>query len=236
MRVPVLATYGMWNVWCREVFSDEAMACRDPFYIGHERTLRMQLFQHEVGDDSVLEPWLTQPASRARGWGNAWGVEETHSGRVEGGSWQFRPPVAQWSDVAKLIQESLANACRHSKSKRLFAEQRLDGNVLRVVARVTNDAGDISAGRTRARFREIAQQWLDPRQPGQFNQALMELGATLCAPRNPQCLMCPLAALCRTCGEHKTPTRPRMLSKEVARALADSFQDWRKCPESRHHR
>jgi len=43
-RVPILATYGMWNVWCREVFADEAMACRDPFYRSYERTLRMALF------------------------------------------------------------------------------------------------------------------------------------------------------------------------------------------------
>jgi A/G-specific adenine glycosylase len=73
----------------------------------------------------------------------------------------------------------------------------LDGNVLRVVARATNDPGDISAGRTRERFREIAQQWLDPREAGHFNQALMELGATVCLPRNPLCLVCPLAACCR---------------------------------------
>ena len=38
----------------------------------------------------------------------------------------------------------------------------LDGNVMRVVARLTNDAADIGASRTRARFRGIAQQWLDP--------------------------------------------------------------------------
>jgi A/G-specific adenine glycosylase len=73
----------------------------------------------------------------------------------------------------------------------------LDGNVLRVVARVENDAADIDAARTRERFRAIAQEWLDPQQPGQFNQALMELGATVCLPRNPLCLVCPLAACCR---------------------------------------
>ena len=101
-RVPVLATFGMWNVWCREVFSDRAMACRDPFYRAHERTLRMRLFQHSVGDDSVLEPWITQGAAQQRGWGNLWGVQETHSDNVEGGSWKFVPPVANWSDVAKL--------------------------------------------------------------------------------------------------------------------------------------
>jgi hypothetical protein len=101
-RVPVLATFGMHNVWCREVFADQAMACQDPFYRAHERTLRMQLFQHSVGDDSVLEPWITQAATRARGWSNVWGVEETHSDRVEGGSWQFKPPIVEWSDVARL--------------------------------------------------------------------------------------------------------------------------------------
>ena len=89
----------------------------------------------------------------------------------------------------------------------------VDGNVLRVVARVTNDAGDISAGRTRARFGEIAQQWLDPRAPGQFNQALMELGATVCLPRNPLCLVCPLAACCRGHQEGTTAQLPVKLRK-----------------------
>ncbi|HEY2013203.1 MAG TPA: A/G-specific adenine glycosylase [Bryobacteraceae bacterium] len=73
----------------------------------------------------------------------------------------------------------------------------LDGNVLRVVARVENDAADIASPLTRTRFRTIAQSWLDERHPGQFNQALMELGATVCLPRNPLCLVCPLAEHCR---------------------------------------
>jgi len=72
----------------------------------------------------------------------------------------------------------------------------LDGNVLRVVARVENDSADIASPRTRERFREVAQEWLDRRSPGAFNQALMELGATVCLVRNPLCLVCPLSSLC----------------------------------------
>ncbi len=91
----------------------------------------------------------------------------------------------------------------------------LDGNVMRVVARVNNDAADISAGRTRARFREIAQQWLDPREPGHFNQALMELGATVCLPRNPLCLVCPLSACCGARREGTAAQLPVKLRKTV---------------------
>jgi len=77
----------------------------------------------------------------------------------------------------------------------------VDGNVLRVVARVENDPADIGSTRTRQRFREVAQQWLDEGEPGQFNQALMELGATVCLPKNPLCLLCPVASDCRAAAE-----------------------------------
>jgi A/G-specific adenine glycosylase len=77
----------------------------------------------------------------------------------------------------------------------------LDGNVLRVVARMENDASDIASGATRERFRAVAQSWLDPTRPGLFNQAMMELGATVCLTRNPQCLLCPLLDLCRARAE-----------------------------------
>lgn len=77
-----------------------------------------------------------------------------------------------------------------------FPHAVVDGNVMRVVARLQADSGDIASARTRERFRATAQAWLDPRQPGAFNQALMELGATVCLPKNPLCPVCPLAACC----------------------------------------
>jgi len=74
----------------------------------------------------------------------------------------------------------------------------VDGNVLRVVARVHNDAADIASTSTKRRFREIAESWLDRRDPGLFNQALMELGATICLPKKPLCTDCPLISDCRS--------------------------------------
>lgn len=103
-RVPILATYGMWNVWCREVFSDAQMECQDPFYRSFERDLKMRIFQHEVvGDDTIQEPWITLGASVKGGWGNLWGIEETmHGSGVEGGAAAYDAPLKSWDDMAKL--------------------------------------------------------------------------------------------------------------------------------------
>ncbi|MCU1236746.1 MAG: A/G-specific DNA-adenine glycosylase [Candidatus Solibacter sp.] len=89
----------------------------------------------------------------------------------------------------------------------------LDGNVLRVVARVENDASDIGSARTREKFRAIAQRWLDADDAGHFNQALMELGATVCLPRNPLCLVCPVNSCCRARQEGTQTQLPVKLRK-----------------------
>ena len=96
----------------------------------------------------------------------------------------------------------------------------VDGNVERVLCRMAGwEAGNGGAALKR-KIDELAAQMVDPEQPGDYNQALMELGATVCLPRNPQCPVCPFSADCMTRGEHKTPPRPRMLSREVAHALS----------------
>ena len=74
-----------------------------------------------------------------------------------------------------------------------------DGNVMRVVARLENDHGDIRSSAVRKRLAALAQELLDPRRPGEHNQAMMELGAVVCLPRKPQCGVCPLAELCAAC-------------------------------------
>jgi A/G-specific adenine glycosylase len=99
----------------------------------------------------------------------------------------------------------------------------VDGNVERVLCRLAGwGAGSRSGGGAALRHKveNLASQLVDPTHPGNFNQALMELGATVCLPRNPQCRMCPIAADCVTRGEHKTPPRPKMQSREVACALS----------------
>jgi A/G-specific adenine glycosylase len=105
----------------------------------------------------------------------------------------------------------------------------VDGNVERVLCRLEGwEAGSQAGGAAHKRkIESLAAQLVDPVYPGNFNQALMELGATICLPRNPQCLVCPVVGDCKTQGEHKTTPRPRMQSRETAHALVV-----RTCPES----
>lgn len=73
----------------------------------------------------------------------------------------------------------------------------LDGNVERVAARLLGLAGDPKRAAGRRRLAAAAAALLDPADPGASNQALMELGATLCTPRSPRCALCPLQSPCR---------------------------------------
>ena len=97
----------------------------------------------------------------------------------------------------------------------------VDGNVERVLSRIQgwHSHDSVSEAAARRKVEDFAATLVDPRHPGDFNQAIMELGATLCTPRNPQCLVCPWAADCRTLGEHRTPKRAPMTTREIACAL-----------------
>lgn len=73
----------------------------------------------------------------------------------------------------------------------------LDGNVARVLARVFRIDEDVKNTRTRRLLQALADDLLVPSDPGAFNQALMEVGATVCTPRAPVCPKCPLHSVCR---------------------------------------
>ena len=102
----------------------------------------------------------------------------------------------------------------------------VDGNVERVLLRL---AGRSEAGNTAGRAMVQAQATaLVPHRrrqergnaAGDHNQAMMELGATICLPRAPLCLHCPLFAMCQTRGEHLTAPRAAQLSRPAACLLS----------------
>jgi len=85
----------------------------------------------------------------------------------------------------------------------------LDGNTRRVLARLDDYAGDARSARGEAHLLGIAARMMPARNPGGFNQALMELGATMCTPRAPQCPRCPLREACQAYARGTQALRPR---------------------------
>ncbi len=73
----------------------------------------------------------------------------------------------------------------------------LDGNVARVIARREAIEGDLSAPARWKELQALADRWLDAGSPGDWNQAMMELGATVCTPRQPRCGACPVREGCK---------------------------------------
>ena len=99
----------------------------------------------------------------------------------------------------------------------------VDGNVLRVAARLTGDRRDVAAPGTKKAVRQALLETMPRKMPGDYNQALMELGATVCLPNGaPLCEKCPAAGFCTarregTAGELpvKAPKRPRRVEERT---------------------
>jgi len=100
----------------------------------------------------------------------------------------------------------------------------LDGNVKRVLARIFGLRESIDASRTTALLWQWAEDLVPRRSPGDFNQAMMELGALVCLPRSPNCPGCPLAPLCQARAmnaANRIPARSRRPAvPTVKRAVA----------------
>jgi A/G-specific adenine glycosylase len=107
-------------------------------------------------------------------------------------------------------------------------EAAVDGNVIRVVSRLTNDASEVSSPAVRRRFVEAAQGLLDNARPGDFNQAMMELGATVCKPGVPLCGHCPVMPFCEAKAAGTERELPVTLKKPKPRNLPLSLVVFRK--------
>jgi A/G-specific adenine glycosylase len=100
----------------------------------------------------------------------------------------------------------------------------LDGNVARVLARLGAVRGNLREASRWQSLQKAADAYLDPESPGDWNQTMMELGATVCTPKSPQCLLCPVAQFCegRKLGiaESLPEKRKKRVTVEVTLAAA----------------
>ncbi len=101
----------------------------------------------------------------------------------------------------------------------------LDGNALRVLSRLLDSPAPIDSYAGRAALGAEAEALIPPSRPGDFNQALMDLGARICRPRKPACPACPLEEDCAARGRGRVHLRPVRSGKAPPKEAA-MFQLW----------
>ena len=100
----------------------------------------------------------------------------------------------------------------------------VDGNVKRVLSRLYCDPSPVNDSKYYKNYQTIADQLLVLDQPGDYNQAIMELGALICRPKQPDCLQCPVSAFCQAFGQNQTAKYPfRVKKKKVKTKKMISF-------------
>lgn len=98
----------------------------------------------------------------------------------------------------------------------------VDGNVVRILTRLTADATDYKNSTDAAKsYRDLAQELLDHSRPGDYNQAVMELGATLCHKQSPNCLLCPVRDLCQGQATGIAESLPRLAKTKFEKVTVD---------------
>jgi A/G-specific adenine glycosylase len=132
-------------------------------------------------------------------------IIEEHNGKFPSTSAALRPLPG----IGRYTAAAIASICFHEPTA------VVDGNVERVLIRLTG-----GSEAEPPELWELANTLIAPERPGDFNQALMELGALICVPKTPRCEACPVSQWCATRGPHQTLAPDRRLTAEVRYALA----------------
>ena len=90
----------------------------------------------------------------------------------------------------------------------------IDGNVFRVLSRLTGISEPIDSTEGKKIFNSLANEWLDKKQPGKYNQAIMDFGASVCKPQSPLCEDCPFRSVCFAFQNGRIPELPVKTKKQ----------------------
>lgn len=112
--------------------------------------------------------------------------------------------------IGDYTASAIASFCANEKTA------VVDGNVFRVLSRIYGIETPINTSAGKRRFKELAQELIDPENPGKFNQAIMEFGAIQCVPKNPNCSACVFQSSCIAFNTGKIADLPiKLKSKSV---------------------
>ena len=206
--LPWRHTKDPYRIWLSEIMLQQTrVAAVIPYYNKFVERFPTVRALAEAPEEEVLRLWAGLGYySRARNLQKAARqVVEKHNSRFPDGA-------EKALELSGIGQYTAAAILSIAYGKRLGV---LDGNVARVLARLEAIRGDVRSNSRWRKLQHTANALLAPRAPGDWNQAMMELGATICTPRGPQCLLCPVAESCQARKRGLTEVIPEKRAKRA---------------------
>jgi len=216
--LPWQNTRDPYRVWLSEIMLQQTQVTTVLGY--YQRFLERFPTVAELGAaslDEVLALWAGLGYySRAR---NLHACARAVAARPDG---RFPPSAAELQELPGIGRSTAAAIAAFCFGERIAI---LDGNVKRVLGRLLAFEGDLASSAQEKKLWQLAQQLLPPRDVEAYTQGLMDLGATVCTPRAPQCLICPAEELCagRRGGE---PTLYPIKSRKLKRSRRENWWLW----------
>ena len=181
------AIHRTWAVWLSEVMLQQTRVDTViPRYL--------QILQRFPTHHALAAQQLDQLLNLWAGLGYYRRARNLHAAaRIAAAAGELPSEARQWAKlpgIGTYTAAAIASICNNQPVA------AVDGNVIRVIARLHAIPHDVRHPATQRSIQALADQLLCPQRPGDFNQAMMELGATVCTPHNPNCLLCPLNNHC----------------------------------------
>lgn len=181
--LPWRQTTDPYRIWLSEIMLQQTRVEQGlPYYIKFTERFPTVTDLAEASEEEVLKLWQGLGYySRAR---NLHATAKYVSGEMRGEFPDNYKDLLKLKGVGDYTASAIASICFNE------AAAVVDGNVYRALSRAFGIATAIDSSSGQKEFKAMAQALIDPKRPGTFNQALMEFGARLCKPRNPDCPSC----------------------------------------------
>lgn len=207
--LPWRNTSNPYRVWLSEIILQQTRVVQGlPYY---EKFIKSYPTVHDLAkatEEEVLKNWQGLGYySRAR---NLHHTAKKISSEMAGVFPDNYKDLLKLKGVGDYTASAIASICYNQP------EAVVDGNVYRVLSRVFGISTPINTTQGQKQFKELAQQLIDTKNPGTFNQATMEFGAQYCVPQNPNCEDCIFKSRCVAFKETKVSDLPvKIKSKPV---------------------
>lgn len=190
-----------YKVWISEIMLQQTRVDQaTPFFLRFINEFPTVFDLAESSQDRLLKTWEGLGYySRAR---NLHAAAKEIVARFNGNLPESYTELLELKGIGPYTAAAISSIC--------FNEYRavVDGNVIRVLSRLYGIEDDTRSSRTLNEIQTFASELLDTERPGDFNQAVMELGATVCSPKHPSCMQCPWKHDCIAHSMVKTESIP----------------------------